>query len=212
MNVLLLGATGPTGRAVLTLAQGKEHPVRALARDPSVLPERPGFEVVRGDVRDASSLSRALVGVDVVLGAFGVSGFANAFKPTDLYSVGIRNLLSAMREVGTRRLIMVSSSAVVFDPQAGFFWNRVLRPFMWPMYADVSTMELRIAESDLAWTVVRPPQLIDGPGRGPCRVVPGDLPAGAGYTLARTDLAAFLLQEMEAGAYVRQRVVLAPAP
>lgn len=211
MHVLLLGATGPTGRAVLSLSQGGQHRIRALARDPAAVPHRPGLEVVRGDVRDAESLVRALAGVDAVIGAFGVSGFSNAFQPTDLYSAGTRNLISAMRETGTRRLLMVSSSAVLFDPAAGFFWNRLLRPFMWPMYSDFSVMETLIAESGLSWTVVRPPRLVDGPPRGPCRAVPGDRPTGAGYSLTRSDLAAFLLQELEAGEHDRQRVVLTPA-
>jgi uncharacterized protein YbjT (DUF2867 family) len=52
---------------------------------------------------------------------------------------------------------------------------------MWAMYADFSLMETLIAESDLDWTVVRPPRLIDGRSAGPVRAVPGDQPAGGGY-------------------------------
>ena len=61
---------------------------------------RAGLEVVPGDVRDIRSLCHALDGVDAVIGVFGVSGFFNAFQPTNLYSVGTRNLLSAMRDDG----------------------------------------------------------------------------------------------------------------
>jgi putative NADH-flavin reductase len=157
-------------------------------------------------------MSRALVGVDAVIAAFGVSGFSNAFQPTDLYSVGARNLLSAMRDAGTRRLLMVSSAAVLFDARAGFIWNRVLRPLMWPMYADFSLMETLVAESEVAWTVVRPPRLIDGPPSGPCQVIVGDRPAGAGFAVTRSDLAAFLLHEVVASQHLRERVVLAPPP
>lgn len=169
-----------------------------------------GLEVVRGDVRDPSSLRAALDGVDAVIGAFGVSGFARAIAPTDLYSQGTRILLGSMQAAGARRLLMRSSSAVLHDPAAGFVWNRLLRPMMWAMYADFSLMETLIAESDLDWTVVRPPRLIDGRSAGPVRAVPGDQPAGGGDTLPRIDLPGVLLQELAGPRCVRRRVVLAP--
>lgn len=208
MVLFVLGATGPTGQAILSLAPTRGHRVRALARDPRALPAREGVEVVQGDVRDVGSLARGLVGVDAVVGVFGVSGLSRAFQPTDLYSVGIRNLIAAMREVGTRRVVMVSSSAVVYDAGAGLFWTRLLRPMMWPMYADMSTMELLLTETELDWTVVRPPQLIDGAGGGR-RVVTGDVAAGSGFTLTRGQLAEALVEEVETGRYLRQRIIVA---
>lgn len=209
MVLLVLGATGATGQAVLSLAGDRGHRVRALARNPASLSAYPGVEVVSGDVRDVGSLARALVGVDAVIGVFGISGMSNAFQPTDLYSVGIRNLLTAMRDVGTRRLVMVSSSAILYDPAGGFFWNRVLRPLMWRMYSDMALMELLVSESELDWTLIRPPQLVDVATGAKCRVVTGDRPAGSGFTLARSLLAEALVQEIEIPQLVRQRVVLA---
>ena len=208
MKIALLGATGATGRAFTRLAIARGHRVQAVARDPSAIPNQQGLEVYPGDVRQVETLVRTVESADALLGLFGISGLRNAFAPTDLYTVGIQSVLDVMARTGRRRLVMVSSSAVLYDANAGFFWNRVLRPMMWPMYSDISLMELKVAESALDWTLVRPPQLVDGPATGRLRAAVGDTAPGWSHQVCREDLASFLLDVLERGAHVRERVVL----
>ncbi len=65
--ILVTGATGHQGGAVLRHLRAKGFPVRALTRDPEQPQARglmePGVEVVRGDLDDTASISRALDGV-----------------------------------------------------------------------------------------------------------------------------------------------------
>ncbi|MER3412318.1 MAG: DUF2867 domain-containing protein, partial [Thermoleophilia bacterium] len=70
MRILITGATGYVGGRLVPrlLERGHGDKVRVLARDPSRLRGRPWLsevEVVQGSLEDASSLERALEGVDV---------------------------------------------------------------------------------------------------------------------------------------------------
>ena len=68
--ILVTGATGKQGGAVLRHLRDAGFPVRAMTRDPNQERARAlvghGTEVVRGDFNDPASLTRALDGVDGV--------------------------------------------------------------------------------------------------------------------------------------------------
>src|SRR5713226_7091416 len=93
-RVLIVGATGGTGRQLVEQALERGHVVTALARDPSALRvEHPRLTVVRGNVLDYPSVEAAVRGQDAVLSALGHKQF---FRPTRTLSEGTRNLLHAM--------------------------------------------------------------------------------------------------------------------
>lgn len=52
MKLLVLGATGATGRLVVDQALVAGHTVRALVRSPQKLDARPGLDVVAGQATD----------------------------------------------------------------------------------------------------------------------------------------------------------------
>src|SRR5947209_4682446 len=73
MNLLILGATGGTGRALVEQALERGHVVTAFARDPSKVRARhPNLRVVKGDILDLGSLESAIRGQDAVLSALGI--------------------------------------------------------------------------------------------------------------------------------------------
>src|SRR6185436_964769 len=72
VRLLILGATGPTGRNLVDQALGAGHEVTALARNASRLPvAHPHLAVVVGDATDARTLEDAMDGKDTVLSALG---------------------------------------------------------------------------------------------------------------------------------------------
>src|SRR5438093_4360044 len=100
-RVLIVGATGGTGRQLVEQALERGHIVTALARDPAALRvEHPRLTVVRGDVLDYLSVEVAVRGQDAVLSALGHKRF---FYPTHILSEGTRNLLRAMEAQGVQR-------------------------------------------------------------------------------------------------------------
>ena len=73
MNLLIFGATGGTGGALVEQAVEQGHVVTAFARDPSkVSTTHQNLRVVQGDILDPTSVEAAVRGQDAVLSALGV--------------------------------------------------------------------------------------------------------------------------------------------
>jgi len=72
MNLLILGANGGTGRALVEQALELGHVVTAFVRDPNkVKTKHANLRVAQGNILDAVSLESAMQGQDVVLSALG---------------------------------------------------------------------------------------------------------------------------------------------
>lgn len=116
-TVLITGATGFVGGALLERLVASGRPVRALTRsaDGEARLRTAGAQPVRGDILDPPSLSRAADGCALV---FHVAG-ANAFclpDPAPLYEMnvdGARNVVRAAGEAGVRRVVLTSSAATI---------------------------------------------------------------------------------------------------
>jgi 2-alkyl-3-oxoalkanoate reductase len=114
VKVLVTGATGFLGVHTCRelLAQG--HTVRAFGRDFSRFPVT-DVEQFRGDLRDTDSVFRACSGVEAVIHAGALSspwGKLEEFMAVNV--TGTRNVLEACLQAGVRRLVHISSPAVVF--------------------------------------------------------------------------------------------------
>jgi len=145
--ILVTGATGNVGAALVRVLADAGVPVRALTRtlDPPGLPD--GVQAVAADLNRPDSLSAALAGVR---GVFLLSGYAD-----------MPGLLTTIRDARVRRVALLSSGAVV----DGDIENAVVR------YNMLS--EAAVRESGVPWTILRPsgfhsntlqwaPQLRDG--------------------------------------------------
>lgn len=72
MKILVLGATGGTGKHLVEQALRAGHEVSALVRDPMKITIRdPKLTVTKGDVTAAEDLEKALADIEVVIGALG---------------------------------------------------------------------------------------------------------------------------------------------
>ena len=81
-RVLIVGATGGTGRQLLAQALERGYVVTALVRDPGRLSiEHPHLTVVRGDVLDYATVEKAMRGQDAVISALGHKRY---FHPTHI--------------------------------------------------------------------------------------------------------------------------------
>jgi len=112
-TILVTGATGLVGEALIARLHHEDVRIRALVRDRAgVLADDPGIEIVRGDLRDPGAVDRAVNGVDVVyhLGA-AMSGTAEDFESTIVR--GTHHVIDACMRHGVRRLVHVSSLGVV---------------------------------------------------------------------------------------------------
>lgn len=72
-KVLIVGATGSFGGALLTELLDRGIPCRALLRNPAGLSIRPGLEIVAGDATSHADLTRAADGCGAIVWGFNVS-------------------------------------------------------------------------------------------------------------------------------------------
>jgi putative NADH-flavin reductase len=72
---------------------------------------------------------------------------------------------------------------------------------------DREQQEMLIEASGLDWTIVKPPRLSDGPGRGRYRSGE-DLGVGAFSHISRADLSAFILTQLDSDEYLKKRAVI----
>lgn len=115
MKVLVTGATGLVGSAIVRELAERGHAVRALARPASDLSNVAALpvEVVRGDVLDVGSVRSAMEGCDAVVHAAGV---ARIGEPPDVLAVNVRGVevvLGAALAAGVARAALTSSTSVM---------------------------------------------------------------------------------------------------
>jgi len=116
VRVLVTGATGLVGGAVVRELLHRGHRVRALVRptsDRSNLPAQ-GVELAEGDVLDRPSVERALQGQEAVVHTAGVATL-DADRAT-LFAVnagGVEVVLGAALAAGVSRAVLTSSTAVL---------------------------------------------------------------------------------------------------
>jgi uncharacterized protein YbjT (DUF2867 family) len=195
MTIVVFGANGQTGRLLTRRALDKGHSVVAVTRHPEDFPfADPHLTVAKADVREPSSLAAAVRGADAVVSTLGVP-FST--RPIDTYSVGMRNIVDAMRSTGVRRLVVVSSTGAYHYPNRRDtpFALRIFEPVITrtigkTTYDDQRRMEDIMRASGLAWTVVRPSGLFDL--AEPTNYVAGGVDPVGGFT-ARVDLADYMI-------------------
>ena len=223
MNITIVAATGGVGRQIVEQAETAGHHVTAVVRNPAKLPAtQNGLRVVSVDLAapDAAALQSAIAGGDAVLSALGAVSAAEA----GVAETGTRAIIRAMHATSVRRLIVVSAAPIgtvpsparpnppKHDPGDGFFMRYLGAPFartaFGRQYADLARMEDLIRDSDLDWTIMRPPGLIDRRLRGSYRVAIGRNVRG-GVFISRSDVAHGMLDAVDRAETIGQTIGIA---
>jgi uncharacterized protein YbjT (DUF2867 family) len=128
--ILVTGATGNAGGAVVRALVDAGQAVRALVRDAESSPLPQGVEVALGDLNRPETLKRHLEGVT---GVFLLSGYE-----------GLDETLANMREAGVERIVLLSGgAAVATDPSN-------------PISQYMIRSEEAVRGAKMAWTILRP--------------------------------------------------------
>jgi putative NADH-flavin reductase len=183
MKLLVIGATGRTGRFVVEQGLQRGHAITAFARQPQALAGVAGLQrVVQGDAERIEDLCQAVAGQEAVISAVGSSQIARA-------------LIQAMRATGVRRVVMTSSRSVVATRP------RLPVALAWLVfreaYADLARAEGMLEFSGLDWTIVRATMLTDKPFTGRVHIDFEANATGGDWSLTRADYAMTLLNAVE---------------
>jgi putative NADH-flavin reductase len=196
MRIIIFGASGKTGRELVTQALERGHEVTAFVRDPaklSVAHER--LKVARGNVMDPASIDAVMPGHDAVLCAIGNRQY---ILPSNVLAKGTRNIVAAMEKHGVRRLVCETSLGVSDSfGRLGVYYTLFVYPVVMPFYwFDKEEQEKVIKRSNLEWVIVRPGQLTNGRKRGAYRHGPNVGNYLWSVSIARADVADFMLNQL----------------
>lgn len=221
MKLTILAATGGIGRQLLEQAVAAGYDVTAVARNPRNLPATQA-RVVTADlsVADAAALQSAVGGADAVLSALG----ARTKSDSGVAARGTKAITEAMRASGVRRIIVVSAAPIGTVPSPGrphpprhdpgdgflirYLGDPIIKRVLRAHYADLAQMEDILRDSDLDWTVVRPPRLTDKPVTVRYRTAYGQNIRG-GIFVSRADVAHYMLRAVGWPETYRQTVGIA---
>lgn len=210
MKLIILGATGTTGTFLTEQALATDHDVTAIVRDPARLsvPLHPRLRVVTADVMDPASIAPAMEGAAAVITAVGPRGTG----PTTIIQDSVRSIIQAMQKTGVRRLLEVSGSIVADDGESPYL-RYLLKPiarrtFLRHVCADMRAAEAEIRDTNLDWTIFRPPALTGKPPRGIYRTaVDRSMPHA--FSIPRADLAACMLARLDDPTTVHKHIFVA---
>jgi putative NADH-flavin reductase len=221
MRLTIFAATGGIGRQLLRQAVAAGHEVTAVVRSPQKLSGEP-VRVVAADLADPdpAALKSAVDGADAVLSGLGARSTAEA----GIAWRGTQAIVQAMRAAGVRRLVVVSAAPIgtvpspgrpappKHDPGDGFFMRHLGAPLtkaaLRRHYADLARMEDVVRESELEWTITRPPKLTDKPLTGRYRTAYGRNLRG-GFSISRANVAHQMLHALDQPETIRQTVGVA---
>ena len=198
MKLVVLGATGRTGRLVVEQALAAGHTVVALVRSPEKLTTgNPNLRVLTGEATDTSDLSRALEGADAVISTLGGKG--------SVIEDSSQAIVVAARAAGVSRVVVLSSWVVEQDRMDAV--SRMLTGIaMGPVIKDKNAGEQILRRSDLEWTIVYPSFLTDGPANGSVAVVPQGAKRRMSERISRADVAAWLVQAAASVQQIRRSI------
>ena len=153
MKILVTGATGFVGPAIVRALVDAGHTVRVLERKAGRSATLPSQEAVQGEMTDAASLRRAAEGQDAVVHLVALlSGQREEFER--VMEQGTRDLVAAAQDAGVQRFVLMS--ALGTDEQ-----TKDLVPY----YHAKWDMEQTVKSSGLDHVIFRP-SFIFGAGGG----------------------------------------------
>ena len=209
-NILVIGASRGTGLETVKRALKEGYHVRAFARsaDQTRLDD-PNLEHFAGDATKLADVRSALSGMDAVIQTLGVkTGAEMVLRGTKLFSKATRVLVEAMQTEGVSRLVALTGfGAGDSRNQGGCLYDLGFNTILGRVYDDKNVQEHLIRSSELAWTIARPVILTDHPATQRYRVEldPANWRFG---TIARADVADFLVKQVASDEFLRKAPVL----
>jgi len=205
--LVVFGATGGSGLAVIEGALAQGYQVRVFVRNPSKLKrELPGaaVEVVRGDLADLPAVEAAVDGATAVIC---VAGASPETAPGPM-AAAVPAMVQGCRRYGVRKLI-VQACALCLAPgersgivTQGRLIRSVVKYQQWSSVITDNEAVMRFLHKearDLDWVVSRPPGLLDGDSRGPLMA---SLEPYRSETVSYSDMADWTLAQVASDAYV----------
>jgi putative NADH-flavin reductase len=195
MKIVVFGASRGVGLQVVKQALEAGYIVTAFVRSPEKFgAKHTNLIVFKGDSMDAAAVENAIAGQEAVISTLGPT------RPpvSHMMESSAKNIVAGMKKHGVHRLISTTGAGVrqpedkpkLIDHFIGFLLSHMAKAVVMDSAENVKVIQA----SDLEWTVVRFPRLIDGQHTGKYRL--GFVNKESGTQLSRSDAADFVLKEL----------------
>ncbi len=198
-KIAILGANGKAGKFLVKEALDKGYQVKILTRNSNNIKiTNENIEIISGDARDFASIRKLLKGCGAVINAVG-----QPKNESYIFSTVTKHILEAMKEFKIKRYIVISGGSLnVTGDQKGIV-NKIgatlFKVFLSKMMQD-KYKELQIIQSsEVDWTIVRLPFVIEGNGIGRINESLVDMP---GIKIQNSDIAPFVIKQINSDRYV----------
>ncbi|MBE1161702.1 NAD(P)-dependent oxidoreductase [Dyella acidiphila] len=212
MNLVLFGATGHVGHAILQEALDRGHQVTAVVRDPSRLSTHHArLQVVTGDAAQPATWLAAAHGADAVIASLS----ARRDGHSDTLPHAAATLLDQLPGAGVKRLLWVGGAGSLEVAPGVKVIDDAHFPEAWKPEAQAQARALdvfRASKADLDWTYISPAALLeDGARTGSYRVGGDQLltDASGSSRISVPDYAVALLDRLDRNDALRQRITVA---
>jgi putative NADH-flavin reductase len=206
-KIVVFGASGGTGRHIAEQALEAGYEVTAFVRSPEKLGiKHPNLTIFQGDVIDAEKVEQAIAGQEAVLSALGPT------RPPvpGMMETAAKNIVTAMERHGVRRIISTTGGGVRDPQDQPKLFDHIMKSLLTlmagPVLKDSEANVNVIRASNLDWTIIRYPRLLDGEHTGKYRV--GYVGKNSGSQLSRADGADAVLKELKNGNYLRKMPIV----
>jgi len=200
MKILVLGATGRTGRHFTRKALEQGHTVTAYVRNPhkarTLLGTHPNLTIIPGTLDDAEQLAAASSGQDVMISILGQKATVREFLSSTFMQERLPLIMEAVTGAGVKHCVLMSAYGVGDTVRTASLPMRlVCKVIMRGIFTDKVKADALVAEYQPYISRAHPGRLTDQPGKGGVKVfdmasverTPG-IP-----TIAREDVADALL-------------------
>ncbi|MBG6129164.1 putative NADH-flavin reductase [Aquimarina sp. EL_43] len=164
MKILILGATGRTGKLILEESLNQGYKVCCLVREPKKIKENHNnLKILKGSPEQISDLENAIKDCDAIISALNISRksdfpWSKLRTPATFLSDVIKNIISLTTEDGLQRIIVCSAWGVAETEKEIPSWFRwfIKNSNIGIAYKDHERQENELKKSKLNWTIVRP--------------------------------------------------------
>ncbi|PEA21175.1 NADH-flavin reductase [Bacillus cereus] len=198
-KIAILGANGKVGKFLVNQALEKGYQVRILTRNSKNMTiTNKNIEPISGDARDLSAIQELLQGCKAVINAVG-----QPKNESYIFSTVTEHILKVMKEYEMKRYILIPGGSLnVKGDQKGII-NKIganLFRLFFPKMMQDKYKELQIIQSsEVDWTIVRLPFVIEGNGTGDIKESLVDMP---GIKIQNGDIAPFVIKQINSETYV----------
>ena len=167
-DIILIGASGFVGSAILEEALNRGHKVTALVRNPEKIQvKNENLTVLAVDATDVEALSKVVAGKDAVISAYN-PGWGNP----RLYEEILENypkIIEGVKKAGVQRLLVVGGAGVLYVQPGMRLMDSGTLPAEWmPAVNGEGELFLNVLskDNDIDWVYFAPPANLGNMGKG----------------------------------------------